>query len=380
MSSLSPLTGLKVVDFSQFLAGPYATLRLADLGADVIKIERRGKGDLSRYLYVSDALIDGESTIFHAINRGKRSFALDLKSEAEREEVWNLIEGADVVVQNFRPGVIERLGFGVETVRARNPRIVYGSVSGYGTNNDWATLPGQDLLAQARSGIMWLTGAEQHGPVAIGLPVADVLAGAALAQGILALLVRRGITGEGGVVETSLIEAITDLQFELLSTFLNDGRRTPTRPRNNPAHAYLAAPYGVYQTKDGHIAVAMNDLQSLFTCLGMKQPHEVLDPFEDRDTIAQCLADHLATQPTNSWVGKMTRSGLWAAPVMDWHGLIDSGILQKLGMIGEVRRGEESFHSLLSPLRIDGERFAATDAAPYLTDNPITWFDPEPSN
>lgn len=372
----APLKGLKIVDFSQFLAGPYATLRLADLGADVIKIERSGKGDLSRYLYVSDVLIDGESTIFHAINRGKRSLALDLKSETDRQKVWNLIDEADVVVQNFRPGVIERLGFGPKDVRERNPRIVYGSVSGYGSDNDWAALPGQDLLAQARSGVMWLTGAEQHGPVAIGLPVADVLAGAALAQGILALLVRRGITGEGGVVETSLIEAITDLQFELLSTFLNDGRQTPTRPRNNPAHAYLAAPYGVYQTADGHMAIAMNDLQALFRCLGISASLEGLDPFVDRDVIARLLAEQVATQPTQAWLDKMDDVDLWAAPVMDWHQLVNSGILQELGMIGETRRGDESFNTLLSPLRIDGSRPAAQGPAPYLGEEPLSWSSP----
>jgi len=376
MSAPLPLSGLKVLDFSQFLAGPYATLRLADLGADVIKVERRGKGDLSRYLYVSDVLIDGESTIFHAINRGKRSIAVDLKSDSDRAVVWDLVDGADVVIQNFRPGVIERLGFGPDAVRARNPRIVYGSVSGYGGGNDWEALPGQDLLAQARSGIMWLTGAEQHGPVAIGLPVADVLAGAALAQGVLALLVRRGITGEGGVVETSLIEAVADLQFELLSTFLNDGNRPPARPRINPAHAYLAAPYGVYQTSNGHIALAMNDLGDLFACLGINQDLCGLDPFADRDAISQMLSERLGTGPTDHWIKLLTAADMWAAPVMDWHGLIDSGILQNLGMIGKSQRGDQSFNTLLSPLRIDGSRPIAEGAAPYLQNDLISWSKP----
>lgn len=373
MTAASPLSGLKVLDFSQFLAGPYATLRLADLGADVIKVERKGKGDLSRYLYVSDVLIDGESTIFHAINRGKRSVAVDLKSEDGKQAIWDLVDGADVVIQNFRPGVIEKLGFGPKEVRARNPRIVYGSVSGYGTENDWAVLPGQDLLAQARSGIMWLTGAEQHGPVAIGLPVADVLAGAALAQGVLALLVRRGITGEGGLVETSLIEAIADLQFELLSTFLNDGRRTPSRPRNNPAHAYLAAPYGVYRTLDGHIAIAMNDLKDMFRTLEITSSLDGLDPFADRDAIATILAETLETGTTDHWISRLTDDDLWAAPVMDWHELIDSGTLQNLGMIGQNARGDHSFDVMLSPLRVDGARPAATGSAPYLNDGPISW-------
>lgn len=376
MSDLRPLAGLKVLDFSQFLAGPYASLRLADFGADVIKIEQRGKGDLSRYLYVSDVLIDGESTIFHAINRGKRSLAVDLKSEKDAAVVWDLVDEADVVIQNFRPGVIERLGFGPDAVRARNPKIVYGSVSGYGVDNDWEKLPGQDLLAQARSGIMWLTGAEQHGPVAIGLPVADVLAGATLAQGILALLVRRGITGEGGVVETSLIEAVADLQFELLSTFLNDGRRPPSRPRNNPAHAYLAAPYGVYKTSDGHIAIAMNDLSDLFACLGIANGLEGKDPFEDRDAIAQILAEQLETDTKDHWINLITAADMWAAPVMDWHDLIGSGILQNLGMIGESQRGGREFSTLLAPMRFDGARPVAKGAAPYLNEDLIAWSKP----
>ena len=127
-----PLRGLKVLDFSQFLAGPYASLRLADLGAEVIKVERTGKGDLSRYLYVSDVMIDGESSIFHAINRGKKSIAVDLKSDAGQARIWDLIEDADVVIQNFRPGVMKRLGFDYETLSAINPRLVYCSINGYG--------------------------------------------------------------------------------------------------------------------------------------------------------------------------------------------------------------------------------------------------------
>lgn len=368
-----PLSGLRILDFSQFLAGPYATLRLSDLGAEVIKIERKGKGDLSRHLYVSNVEIDGESTVFHAINRGKRSMAVDLRAEEDRARVWDLIDGADVVVQNFRPGVIDRLGFGAEAVLARKPSIVYGSISGYGQDNDWERLPGQDLLAQARSGIMWLTGAEQDGPVAIGLPVADVLAGAALAQGILALLVRRGVTGEGGHVETSLIEALADLQFELISTFLNDGGRKPSRPRNNPAHAYLAAPYGVYKCRDGHVAIAMNDLDDLFNCLGIDTPIDHLDSFVDRDAITRLIAERLENGDTRDWVDRLETAGLWAAPVMDWQALLDSRILQNLDMIGATERGGKEINTMHSPLRIDGQRPTATGPAPYLSEATLGW-------
>ncbi|MCT8161308.1 CaiB/BaiF CoA transferase family protein [Pseudoruegeria sp. SHC-113] len=373
MTSTAPLAGLKVLDFSQFLAGPYASLRLADLGADVIKVERAGTGDLSRYLYVSEVRIDGESTIFHAINRGKRSISADLRQEADREKIWALIDEADVVIQNFRPGVIERLGFGPEVVRARKPSIVYGSISGYGSGNQWQGLPGQDLLAQARSGIMWLSGGAADGPVALGLPVADILAGAALAHGILALLVRRGISGEGGLVETSLIEAICDLQFELLTTHFNDGGQPPQRPGNFPAHAYLAAPYGVYRTADGHVAIAMNSLDKLAACLSLDAPFSGLDPFRHRDAIKAELAIHLETEPTDHWIRIFVAADIWAAPVLDWKGLVESGVLQSLDMLGETTRGGQSMQMLRSPLRIDGARASTDTPAPYLGGPAPAW-------
>ena len=173
-----PLSGLLVVDMSQFLSGPYASLRLMDLGARVIKIERPDGGDLSRRLYLSDTEIGGDSTIFHAINRNKESLAIDLKNPEDVATLKRLLERADVLVQNFRPGVIERLGLDYEVVKAINPRLVYASITGYGDEGPWVKRPGQDLLAQARSGLMWLNGDETQGPVPFGLAVADMLAGA----------------------------------------------------------------------------------------------------------------------------------------------------------------------------------------------------------
>ena len=213
-----PLSGLVVADMSQFLSGPYASLRLLDLGARVIKIERPDGGDLSRRLYLSDTEIGGDSTIFHAINRSKESFAVDLKDAGDVGRLKALLGKVDVLIQNFRPGVIERLGLGYDTVSRINPRLVYASISGYGEEGPWVARPGQDLLAQSRSGLMWLNGDEDQGPVPFGLAVGDMLAGAAAAQGILAGLVRRGITGKGSYVQTSLLEALVDFQFEVLTT------------------------------------------------------------------------------------------------------------------------------------------------------------------
>ncbi|WP_417241942.1 CaiB/BaiF CoA transferase family protein [Celeribacter sp.] len=368
MTDALPLKGLKVLDFSQFLAGPYCALKLADLGADVVKVERAGMGDLSRYLYLTDTKIAGESTIFHAINRNKRSVAVDLKSESDKDALRALIKDADVVLQNFRPGVMDRLGFGYEAVKALNPTVVYGTVTGYGSNGPWVDLPGQDLLAQARSGVMWLSGGCDDGPVAMGLPIADVLAGASLTHGILALLYRRATQGIGGRVETSLIEVLADLQFELLTTWFNDGGRTPKRSANNPAHAYLAAPYGVYATADGHVAIAMGKLDLLAEITGLDTATATLDAFTQRDAIKAGLAQRLSTAPTDVWMAKFVAADIWAAPVMDWDGVVQSGVLDTLDMVQDISRGDVAMKTTKLPLRIDGARPASPRAAPELGD------------
>ena len=367
MTSLPlPLEGLRVLDFSQFLAGPYAALKLADMGADVVKVERVGTGDLSRHLYLTDTRIGGESTIFHAINRNKRSVAVDMKSDADRAALRDLVRGADVVLQNFRPGVMDRLGFGYEAVRAINPKVVYGSVTGYGTEGPWVDLPGQDLLAQARSGMMWLTGGADDGPVAVGLPIGDVLAGAALAHGVLALLFRRERHGIGGLVETSLMEVLADLQFELLTTWLNDGGRMPQRSAQNPAHAYLAAPYGIYATADGHVAIAMGKLDILAGITGIDAATAALDPFAERDRIKAGLAAALARKTTEAWMEAFIAADIWAAPVLDWRQLVATGMMENLDMLQEVERGDVRLRTTRLPIKFDGTRPAARRAAPSL--------------
>ena len=234
---MKPLEGLLVLDFSQFLAGPSAAMRLADLGARVIKIERPGTGDICRQLYITNLKLDGDSTLFHSINRNKQSYAADLKNPEHLAQVKKLVARADVLIQNFRPGVMDRIGLGYEDVAKLNPKLVYGIVTGYGSTGPWADLPGQDLLAQSRSGLVWLSGDADRPPTPMGLAVCDLAASAHLVQGILACLVRRGVTGLGGKVEVSLLESILDLQFELTSTFLNDGGKLPERSTVNNGHA-----------------------------------------------------------------------------------------------------------------------------------------------
>ena len=303
-----PLDGLLVIDFSQFLSGPLCALKLADLGARVIKIERPGVGDLCRTLYLSDTEIGGTNSLFHAINRNKESFTADLRDEADRAMLRQLVARADVVMQNFRPGVIERQGFGYDDVRALNPGVVYGSISGYGEDGPWVDLPGQDLLAQARSGLLWLTGSAGDPPMPMGLAVADMLAGNALAQGVLAALVAQGAhRARAALVQTCLLEALLDFQFEVLTTHLNDGGRLPQRSAVNGAHAYLGAPYGVYRTADGWLALAMTpSLERLATLMGVDGLERwFADPppaMRDRDAIKAIIAAAVHGQTTAHWL------------------------------------------------------------------------------
>lgn len=355
-----PLAGLLVLDLSQFLSGPSCTLRLADLGARVIKIERPDGGDLTRRLYLSDTELGGDSTLFHAINRGKESLALDLKAPADVQSLMRLVQRADVVVQNFRPGVAERLGIGAAALRAVNPRLVVAAITGWGAPGEWQDRPGQDLLAQARSGLMWLTGNADDGPVPMGLAVADILAGAAAVQGILAALVRRGISGTGATVETSLLEALLDLQFEVLTTHLNDGGRLPQRSGKRGAHAYLAAPYGVYRAQDGWLALAMTPLARLGALLGLEgQPgwDSGLDAFSARDRLGDVIAARIAERSIADWLALLEPADIWCAEVLDWPRLMQSATFRALDMVHDVTRSDGvCLSALRGPLRIDGLR------------------------
>ncbi|MFZ4288720.1 CaiB/BaiF CoA transferase family protein [Variovorax sp. HJSM1_2] len=364
-----PLQGLLVLDLAQFLSGPSAALRLGDLGARVIKVERPGGGDICRTLYLTDTDVGGDSTLFHAINRNKESLAIDLKNADDLAALKALITRADVLIQNFRPGVIERLGLGYEAVKTLNPRLVYAGVSGYGEDGPWVDLPGQDLLAQSLSGVTWLNGHEGEGPVPLGLSIADMLAGHVLTEGILAALVRRGISGEGAQVQTSLLEALIDLQFEVLTTHLNDGRRVPTRAGFRNANAYLAAPYGIYPTRDGYLALAMMPLSQLAHTLPLPalNNYSAADAFTQRDAIKRLIANTLAQHNTAHWLERLRPVDVWCAEVLDWPRLLQSPAFQRLHMLQTVQRGDgTAVHTTSTPVRINGQRAQSARAAPLV--------------
>ncbi len=365
-----PLDGLMVLDFSQFLSGPSAALRLADMGARVIKIERPDGGDLCRRLYISNLEMDGDSTLFHSINRNKESFSANLKDPEDLALIKQLIEKADVMIQNFRPGIMEKLGLDYASVKEWNPRIIYGEVTGYGKEGPWRHKPGQDLLVQSLSGLTWLNGDADQPPVPFGLAIADMMAGAQLVQGILACLVRRGITGRGGSVEVSLLEAVLDFQFEVLTTHLNDGGKLPARSSLNNAHAYLGAPYGIYGTSDGFLALAMMPVGRLGELLQCKELEVYVDPkswFSARDEIKSLLKQHLLTQSTDYWLNVLEPADVWCADVFTWPRLLEHEGFQTLKMTQVVtRENGAALTTTRCPIRIDGQILTSPVGSPKI--------------
>lgn len=365
-----PLAGVVVLDFSQFLAGPSCCLRLADLGAEVIKVERPQGGDLARKLQLADQAFGADSALFHTINRNKKSFTADLKSPGDLERVKALIARADVMVHNFRPGVMDRLGLDFDTVTRLNPGLIYAAITGYGARGPWREKPGQDLLVQAMSGLTWLSGDAAQGPVPVGLSVADIMAGAQLCQGVLALLVRRGRTGRGGRVDVSLLESAIDMQFEQLTAFLNGDGSQPPRDAVNNASIYLGAPYGIYETADGYLALAMAPVGALATLTGCKPLEAYADPgtwFKDRGRIKALLAAHLARQPTAHWLALLEPADIWCAPVLDWPGLVGHEGFAALELTQDIVNPQHGvMRTTRCPLRVDGEVLRSPRGAPSL--------------
>jgi crotonobetainyl-CoA:carnitine CoA-transferase CaiB-like acyl-CoA transferase len=363
-----PLEGLTVLEFSQFLSGPYAGLRLSDLGARVIKIERPEVGDLCRTLYISDTDLEGDSTLFHAINRNKESFSANLKDTKDLELVKKLIAKADIITQNFRPGVIERIGLDYENVKKINPQIVYGSISGYGSDGPWKDLPGQDLLAQSRTGLVWLNGNGGEAPTPMGLAVADMLAGHSLVEGILAGVIKRFRTNEGSHIETSLAEALLDFQFEVLTTYFNDGNRKPVRSKYNNAHAYLSAPYGIYQTRDGYVAIAMTPLPKLGELIDLeflKNLHDQKIWFTERDEIKKKIGDWTVNQSTQEILNILEPADIWCSEVLDWESMLKHEGFKILDMTQRIKSLDGlDIKTLRCPIRVDGEIFKSDLAAP----------------
>lgn len=367
MSNL-PLKGLTVLEFSQYLSGPSAGLRLADMGARVIKIERPKGGDACRQLSIKNLWADESSLLFHTINRNKESFAADLKNPEDLALIKRLIAEADVVTNNFRPGVMDKVGLDYNAVKEINPRIIYAEITGYGKEGPWKSRPGQDLLLQAISGLAYASGNENDAPVPFGVAIADIICGSHLVQGILAALIRRHKKGVGALIEVSLLESLLDFQFEFLTTYYSSSK-LPRRSIVNNGNPLLSAPYGIYATGDGFIAIAMVAINRLYTslsCDGLKE-FEQDDAFSKRDEIKEILSTHLLTKPSSYWMQQLHKDGIWAMEVFDWKQMKAQPPYQSLQMEQDIRlKSGKKITTTRCPIRINGEKLFSDVPAPQL--------------
>lgn len=362
-----PLQGVVVLEFSQYLSGPSAGLRLADLGARVIKIERPEGGDPSRKLAIKNLWIGDDALNFHTINRNKESFTANLKDKDDFELVKKLIQKADVITHNFRPGVMERMGLSYEDVKKINEKIIYAEITGYGKEGPWSMKPGQDLLIQSISGLTYTTGNSDDDPMPFGLSVIDSICGIHAVQGILAALISRQKTGKGAYVELSLLESAIALQFELFTTWFLDNNSVK-RSKVSNGNPLLGAPYGIYETKDGYIALAMMNIQTLrraLECAELDQ-FDQGDVFQKRDEIKAIIRDVLKHHTTDHWLSLLHKHHLWAAEVKDWKQLSQHEGYKVLGMEQEIRLQDHSIITTRCPIRIDGEKLYVNKPAPAL--------------
>lgn len=293
-----------------------------------------------------------------------------MKDEYDLQKIKELLAKADVMVHNFRPGVMEKLGLSYEVVKQIKPDIIYAEISGYGTDGPWKDLPGQDLLLQAVSGLTWLSNNEGESPTPMGVAVVDMLAGTHLAQGILASLFQKRKTGQGALVQVSMLESILDFQFEVLTCFYNDGNQLPQRSSVNNAHAYIAAPYGIYKTKDSFLSLAMTDivaLGELIKCEDLMQFTDKKDWFNRRDEIKQIIAEHLQQNTNEHWLSVLEKADVWCAPVFNYEELIKQEPFQNLDMILKVKTGKGFImETTRCPIRINGSTLVSDIGAPLL--------------
>ena len=331
------LEGVRIAAFTQFLLGPAGVQLLADLGADVIKVETPGTGAWERHWAGAETFPGGVSAFFMLANRNVRSLTLNLKSADGLEAARRLVRSSDILVENFRPGVMDRIGLGYEAVKELRADIVYVSASGYGGDGPYRDLPGQDLLIQAVSGLASLTGRAGEVPVPLGAAMIDQHGAALLAMATLAAVLHRDRTGEGQRVEVVMMEAAFNLATEPVVYHLNGARLQ--RPRSWVTDTFHEAPYGIYPTSDGAVAVSMSTLARISPALG--DPPELapyLDPsiaFSRRDDIGVALGEVLRRLPTAEVVERLRADNLWCAPINDLEAAFADPAVQHLDPVLE---------------------------------------------
>ena len=355
---LDLLQGLKIVSFNHFLLGPVGMQLLADMGADVISVEPPEGAFQRQFGGGVGVFVDGQSSLFLTGNRNKRSIVLDLKSDKGREAARKLAASADVVSENFRPGVMEKLGLGYDTLKARNPGLIYAAASGFGPDGPYAKRPGQDLLIQAMSGLAAITGEASTGPRAVGVSVADHHGAALLAMGILGAVVRRMRTGLGCRVDVNLLSAAIDLQMESFINYLNADRKHDVTPPHGIGGWYYAAPYGMYPVKDGHIAISLTSFKDLGEA--MESPEIAAIPtaeaFSRREEVVEHLERIFRTRTFAEWAERLEPKGIWHARVNGYDDVAADPQVRHNGSFVTVVGATGASVTLVNhPVRYDGE-------------------------
>ena len=367
---MKPLSGTRVIDFTQAMAAPYCTMNLADMGADVIKLEPPGEGEPTRQL--GSAHKRGHSATFMTMNRGKRGLAVDLKQPEGVEIVKRLTKTADVFVQNYRPGVAERLGLGWDALSRVNPRLVYCAVSGFGGTGPYAPRGGYDLIAQGMSGIMSVTGDEDGAPANSGVPVSDLSAGLFSAYGILCALEHRDRTGEGQLVDTSLLEAAMALTIWESAEYWVTGEA----PRALGSAHRLSAPYQALRAADGYFTVGANN-DRLFEglCRAIGRSDLAADTRfaagktrqENRKTLIAELERTTATEGRAFWLERLDKEGVPAGPINNYaEALADPHTLARKMVVDLVHPGAGPIKALGVPVKLSETPGAVDRAAPLL--------------
>ncbi|MDA8309708.1 MAG: CaiB/BaiF CoA-transferase family protein [Actinomycetota bacterium] len=363
------LAGLRVIDATQMLAGPIAGARLGDLGADVIKVEPPGSGEFNRTHGFADIRVKGEMSTFLALNRNKRSIAVDLKSEAGRAVFHDLCRRGDVFLENFRRGTAARLGAGWEELHALNPRLIYCSITAYGSQGPYRDRPGQDLVVQGYSGSMFSVGRRSDPPLPSALWAADVMSGYQAVIGILAALEARHRTGEGQQIEVDMFSTVLDTQLQELVTYLNTGIQ-PERSEEFSAHAFIPAPYGVYKTADGWLTLAMTELPRLGEVLDddyLRSLTRYKDGSTYRDEVYARIRDAFIDLPTSEWLRKCDAAGVWAGPVYKYEDLEKDAHVIATGMfVEQPHHGGETVRTVRPPLRLSATPARIRRGAPKL--------------
>lgn len=350
------LQGITVLDLTRVLAGPFCTMILGDLGADVIKVEAVGSKDDTRAW--GPPFAGGESAYYLCANRNKRAITLNLKSAKGQDALKKLAAGADVVVQNFKTGTLERLGLGYDTLKRINPQIILASITGFGQTGPYKNEPGYDYIIQAMAGLMSITGDERSGPLKVGVAIADVLTGLYAAIGILAALHERSYSGEGQQLDVSLFDAQLSALVNVASSYLTTGA-VPRRLGNQHPHI---VPYQVFPTRDGEMVVAVgNDAQfrKLAEALGMpelaadERYRTNADRLRHRDGLVAVISAVMKAKPTTHWRARLQAAGIPHGPINDLQAVFADPQVQARNMVVEMAHPTAGSVKLVgSPLKL----------------------------